>query len=299
MTNRARLIFLSAFFFSFSVAWSQTPQLEREDGDQEVPLDILNLEGSYVFKSDLNHGGKVGEQSAIESQFEYGHRFLLSGHWYLHLGISYDRFDFENTTAPVPIHLQSGAGVIGIDYMKGSDVGAFIEFRPGVYTEEHAGLASFDCPITVARFFVLQQDKLYFLVGVNGSFLRATFPVIPLAGLVWIPSDTIRVLAVPPEPRVIYSPNKNFSVWVGGEFTGGSFRTDHENTIVPASLSGAVVDYIDYRAGAGLIYSPNDSVDIDIGGGYSIERSFNYERADLYYRTDPAPYVRVQVRVKF
>jgi hypothetical protein len=299
MRNRARLAFLLAIGFSLSTAWGQTPQLEREDGDPEVPLDIFNLESNYVFESDLNHGGKVGEQDAFESQIEYGHRFHLNGNWYLHLGVAYDRFDFGNTTAPVPIHLQSGAGVIGIDYMKGSDVGAFIEFRPGVYTEEHAGLSSFDCPITVARFFVLQQDKLYFLVGVNGSFLRATFPVIPLAGLVWAPTDTIRVLAVPPEPRIIYSPNKRFSMWVGGEFTGGSFRTDHENTIVPASLSGAVVDYIDYRAGAGLIYAPNDSVDIDIGGGYSIERSFNYERADLHYRTDPAPYVRVQVRVKF
>jgi hypothetical protein len=299
MSNRVRLTFLLAIGFSLSTAWAQTPQLERKDGDPEVPIDIFNLESNYVFESDLNHGGKVGEQHAFESQFEYGHRFHLNGNWYLHLGISYDRFDFGNTPAPVPVHLQSGAGVIGIDYMKGTDVGAFIEFRPGVYTEEHAGLASFDCPITVARFFVLQQDKLYFLVGVNGSFLRATFPVIPLVGLVWIPTDTIRVLAVPPEPRVIYSPNKNLSIWLGGEFTGGSFRTDHEDTIVPASLSGAVVDYIDYRAGVGLIYSPNDSVDIDIGGGYSIERSFNYERADLHYRTDPAPYVRVQVRIKF
>jgi hypothetical protein len=299
MRKRVRLALVLGIGFSLSTAWGQTPQLEREDGDPEVPVDIFNLESNYVFESDLNHGGKVGEQDAFQSSIEYGHRFLLGGNWYLHAGFSYDRFDFKNTAAPVPVHLQSGAGVIGIDYMKGTDVGAFIEFRPGIYTEERVGLASFDCPITVARFFVLQQDKLYFLVGANGSFLRATFPVIPLVGLVWIPTDTIRVLAVPPEPRVIYSPHKNFSIWLGGEFAGGSFRTDREDTIVPASLSGAVVDYIDYRAGLGLIYSPNDSVDIDIGGGYSIERSFNYKRADLYYRTDPAPYVRVEVKVKF
>lgn len=299
MRNSA--VFLLAIFLSLPAAWGQTPQLELEDKveEVEVPLDILQLETNYVFESDLNHGGKVGEQDAFETQMEYGHRILLNGSWYLHLGVSYDRFDFGNTPAPVPVHLQSGAAVIGIDYMKGSDVGGFIEFRPGFYTEEHVGLASFDCPITVARFFILQPDKLYFLVGVNGSFLRGNFPVIPLAGLVWNPCDTIRVMAIPPEPRVIYSPNDKFSVWVGGEFAGGSFRTDHEDGIVPAKLSGAVVDYIDYRAGAGLTYSPNELVALDLGVGCSIERSFNYERADLYYRTDPAPYVRFQFKAKF
>lgn len=298
MKSPARLIFLLALFFALPVR-AQTPLLEQEPDGEHVPIDIFQAEFNYVFESDLNHGGKVGRQDAFQTQFEYGHRILLNGNWYLHLGLSYDRFDFGNTSAPVPVHLQSGAAVIGIDYMKGSDVGAFLEFRPGFYTEEHVGLASFDCPITLARFFILQKDKLYLLVGVNGSFLRGNFPVIPLAGLVWMPCEKIRVLAVPPEPRVIYTPVKGFDIWVGGEFAGGSFRTDHEDGIMPAKLSGAVVDYIDYRAGAGLTYAPNDQVSLDLGAGCSIERSFNYERADLYYRTDPTPYVRVQFKAKF
>jgi hypothetical protein len=284
---------------SASVEMAADSYGEPKTDKAKVQLDIFETETGYVFESDLNHGGKVGRQDAWQNEIEYAHRFLLSGNWYLHAGLAYNRFDFGNTSAPVPVHLQSGALVIGIDYMKGTDLGAFIQFKPGFYTEEHVGLAAFDCPITVARFFVLQEHKLYVLVGANGSFLRGSWPVIPVAGLVWIPCDKWRLMGVPPEPRLVYSPNDKLELWIGGEFVGGSFRTDHQNDIVPAKLSGAVVDYYDYRAGVGLRYSPNDRIDLDLGGGCSVQRAFNFERADQFFRTDPAPYVRLEFKAKF
>src|SRR3954470_12127368 len=133
--------------------------------EQKVSLDLFSFESGYVFESDLNHGGSFGKQDALQSEFEYSHRFLLTGHLYLRLGVSYQRFDFGQTDAPVPVHLQSGAGLIGVDYMHGNDVGAFLYVRPGFYTEEHIGISSFDAPITLGRIFVIKPDKLYVLVG--------------------------------------------------------------------------------------------------------------------------------------
>jgi len=279
-----------------AVTMTQSPPLEA------TPLDIVNTETTYVFGSDLNHGGSFGSQYELQNSFEYGHRFLLTGNWYLHLGLAYDRYDFENTDAPIPVHLQSAAGVIGIDYMHGADVGAFIEFQPGFYTEEHIGTASFDCPITLARFWTIKQDKFYILTGVRASFLRGGFPVIPLVGVVWVPSEQWRVMAIPPEPRLIYSPSKNLDLWIGGEFAGGSFRTDrHDDFVGPhvAKLSGAQLDFVDYRAGVGLTYSLNNKIDLDLGGGCSIERQFAFHRAGETFRTDPSPYVRFEIKAHF
>ena len=311
MKNQTRLfLILTILFFACAAVRAElesSASAEMELGSydeaktdtEKVPLDMFETETGYDFETDLNHGGKVGRQDAWQNEIEYAHRFLVSGNWYLRAGVAYNRFDFGNTPAPVPIHLQSGAFVIGIDYMKGKDLGAFIQFKPGFYTEEHIGLAAFDCPITVARFFVLQEHKLYLLVGANGSFLRGSWPVIPVAGLVWVPCDKWRLMGVPPEPRLVYSPNDKLELWIGGEFVGGSFRTDHQNDIMPAKLSGAVVDYSDYRAGVGLRYSLNDHIDLDLGGGCSVQRDFNFERADQYFRTDPAPYVRFEFKAKF
>lgn len=281
------------------VSNSKNPVTAQTTEIGAVALDLFDLESAVTFGSDLNHGGSLGSQTAFQNRFEYGHRFQLRGPVYLRLGLAYERFDFTSTRAPVPIHLQSAAAVIGLDYLQGSDLGAFIQVRPGFYFEEHLGEASFDVPITAARIFVLQPDKLYFLAGANAAFLRGGTPVIPLAGVIWRPSKEWTLNGILPEPRLIYSPNEKLDLYVGGEVAGGSFRTDHHDTIVPPKLNGTQVDYTDYRTGVGLAWSPVKEVSLDLSGGYSIQRDFKYHRAGENYRTDPAPYLRLEFRARF
>ncbi len=267
--------------------------------EEAVPLDLLKIESGYVFESDLNHGGSFGKQALIQNEFEYGHRFLLQGNYYARVGFAYDRYDFGSTGAPVPNHLQSAAAVLGVDYMRGKDVGAFLQVRPGFYFQNDIGISSFDAPITLGRIFILQEDRLYLFVGAYASFLRGGFPVLPLAGLVWIPNDHFRVNAVLPEPKVIYSPNKRLNLWLGGELVGGSYRTDRNDNIRPGKLNGTQVDFSDYRAGVGLAYALTDHVSVDVGAGYSLQRRFDFARAGEKYRTDPSPYVRLQLSAAF
>lgn len=264
-----------------------------------VPLNLFELESGYVFESDLSDGRDRGEQDAFHFQAEYGHRFFLSGNLYLHLGLAYERFDFGQSSAPLPDHLQAFSGVIGLDFMHGKDVGAFISVKPGFYTEDRVGIATFDAPITGGRIFALQPDKLYLFIGANVSFLRGRLPVLPIGGVIWEPNEQWKILGLLPEPRVIYSPTKTLDLWVGGELVGGSFRTDPNNSIRPARLSNAVVDYSEYRAGAGLIYSPGNIFSLDLGGGYALERTFGFYRANKRYTTDPAPYLRLEFKAKF
>jgi hypothetical protein len=296
------LAVVAAFIFCsqmWAAAIKDAVESVGDDKPEAVSRDLFEFESSYVFGSDLHRGGSFGDQDALSNSFSYGHRFLVNGHIYLHLGVSYDRFDFGTTGAPVPDHLQGVAGTIALEYMHGNDIGAFIQVKPGFYTENDFNSASFDAPITVGRIFVLQEDKLYVFAGANASFLRGQYPVIPLAGIIWLPNERLRFLALLPEPRIIYSPCNKLDFWVGGQLTGGSFRTDHDDTIVPHKLSNAQVDYSDYRVGGGLIYSPNDSIMVDFGGGYSLQRKFDFNRADMTFKTDGAPYLRLEVKANF
>jgi hypothetical protein len=304
MMNRMRLLLLAAVL-SFALAqWGRAVEapLQQLAGPQQktgVSLDLIEFESSYVFESDLHRNGSFGDQSAVQNSFSYAHRFYLRDHIYLHLGVAYDRFDFGASGAPVPGHLQSLAAVIGIDYMHNNDVGAFIQFKPGFYTENDFDDAAFDVPITLGRIFVLQPDHLYLFAGANAAFLRGRWPVIPIAGLIWMPNDNWKVMAMLPEPRVIYSPSDHWDFWAGGELTGGSFRTDRNDAIVPTKLNGAQVDYSEYRVGGGFIYSPCDNVSVDLGGGYAIRREFDFHRADIKYKADGAPYLRLEFKAKF
>jgi hypothetical protein len=87
--------------------------------------------------------------------------------------------------------------------------------------------------------------------------------------------------------------------WVGGELVGGSFRTDRNDDIRPKKLNGTQVDFADYRAGVGLTYKMSENVSVDVGAGVSISRQFDFGRAGETYRTDPSPYVRLQMSAAF
>lgn len=290
------------FLFGFSgIAFAEPVKITKQAGadlviGETVPRTIFETKTSYVFESALEN---FGDQDAFEFQVEAGHRFLLTGDVYLRLGVVYQRYEFGDTPGPLPLHLQTIAGVIGVEYMRGQHVGACFYAKPGFYTENDIGLNSFDVPMTFGSAIVVQKDKLYFFVGATTSFLRGKFPVLPLFGAIWMPCEKIRVMGMVPDPRIVYSPSKGLDIWVGGELGGGSFRTDSDSNIQPRKLSGAQVDYSDYRAGFGVTYSPSSNLTLDLGAGYSLQRSFDFERAGEKYSADAAPYFRLAVKTKF
>ena len=304
MKNSLRLLACFCLSLVASLAWGGVPDSKavvttEQTTTEEVPLDLFTIQSGYVFESDLNHGGSLGKQDEIQNEIEYGHRIKLDGNFYVHVGFSYDRYDFGSTAGPVPNHLQAMAAVIGVDYMHGRDVGAFFQVRPGFYTQNDIGIESFDAPILLGRIFVLQPDRLYLLGGAYASFLRGGFPVLPLVGVIWIPNDHWRLMGVLPDPKLIYSPTKNLDFYLGASLVGGSFRTDRNNDIEPRKLNGTQVDFSDYRAGIGMTYSLNKQVALDLAAGLSIQRQFDFSRAGETYRTDPSPYVRVALRAAF
>lgn len=302
MKKSAGLLFLVTLL-SLSVAFGQDAFKETRTvattDTARTALDLIQLESSYVFESDLHNHGSFGEQDALQNSFSYSHRFLLGGKIYLRLGVAYERFDFSSTSAPVPNHLQSIAGAIALEYMVGNDVGAFLLVQPGFYTQNDLRAESFDYPITLGRVFVLQPDHLYLFLGANAAFLRGEYPILPLAGLIWKPNAQWNLYAVVPEPRITYSPSKNLSFWAGGQLVGASFRTDRNDGIVPHKLSNAQVDYSEYRAGLGVEFHLCDDISVHLGGGYAFLRRVNFERAGEDFKTDPALYVRVGVRAAF
>jgi hypothetical protein len=297
-----KLLF-AAVAFSWALSSAQAGSVETrfvaDRSAEKTPLDTFHVEGSYVFESKLSNDVSYGDQSASEFELEYSHRFHLSGRWYLRAGFNYNRFDFGSTSAPVPDHLQSLGALLSIDYMVGADRGAFLEIRPGFYGEDDFREESFDIPITLARAWVLKPEKLFLITGVNVAFLRGEYPVLPVAGLVWHMSDQWLLYGVVPEPRLVYMPNKRLDLWVGGQLTGGSFRTNRDDSIVPHKLSNAQVDYSDYRAGVGFVWHATDAIDLDFGGGYSIQRRFYFDRAGEDFTTDPAPYLKIALKAEF
>jgi hypothetical protein len=140
------------------------------------------------------------------------------------------------------------------------------------------------------------------MAGVNYSFLRGGTGFIPIPGVVWIFNDKVKLMGVLPDPRVIYSPNDDLDLWVGAQIAGGAFRTDEHDSFTGkhvAKLSGTQVDYADYRGGIGFNYNITKAISLGAAGGYALERAFKFHRAGENYRTDPAPYVKIELKANF
>lgn len=300
MTKRIVFAAVVAFILSLPARAGVESRYFAHPEEEKTPIDLFSFEGGYVFESQL-HDGDVdfGKPDAFELEGEYSHRFHIKGNWYFRAGLNYNRFDFGSTSAPVPDHLQSLDMLLSIEFCMDGERGAFLEIRPGFYGQNNFDSSTFDIPITLGRAWILKKDKIFLFTGINVAFLRGEFPVIPLIGIVYHIDDHWLIYGVPPEPRVVWMPNKKLDIWVGGQITGGSFRTDENSGIVPAKLNHAVVDYSDYRVGAGLVWHITDHVDLDLGAGCSIQRRFNYERAGQSYKTDPAPYARMILKAEF
>ena len=208
-----RKFFLLAAGIAFSFSWQASAGVESryfsDPTTEKTPIDLFSFEGGYVFESKLKDGGTdFGKQDAFEIEGEYSHRFHIKGNWYFRAGINYNRFEFGDSGAPVPDHLQSIGALFSIEYCMHGERGAFLDVRPGFYGVDNFDSSSFDALITLGRAWVLKPDKIFLFTGVTASFLRASYPVLPLVGLVWHIDEHWLIYGVVPEPRLVYMPNK-------------------------------------------------------------------------------------------
>ena len=261
--------------------------------------DLFSYETTYTFDSDFTES-KLGHGSSLYNDFSYDHRFLITGKWYLRLGVEYERYDFDGTNNGLPDHLQAATGHIALEYVVKDFPGIGLELDPGVYFQDNATWNAFDVPGKAYVSFPLKKDKVFAVVGLGwGQFQDP--PVAPGGGIIWLISDKLRLQGVFPRPALIYQPNDDWDLRIIGELNYTGFRTDDvvSHTEHKLNLHNAVLQYSEDRVGAQVAYSGFKPLKLIVGAGVTTERHFNFFRADQQKRVDPAPYLRIAAEAKF
>ena len=264
----------------------------------ENSRDLFSYETTYTFSSDFNES-KLGDGDSLFNDFSYDHRFLITGKWYFRAGVEYERYDFGGTDNGLPDHLQAASGHLAVEYVVKDFPGMSAEIDPGVYFQDNVSGDAFDIPWKIYVTFPLKKDKIFAVVALGGGIYQD--PVVaPGGGIIWVFSDKLRLQGVFPRPALIYVPNDDWEFRITGELNYTSFRTDDVlSTEQKLQLHNAVVQYSEDRAGAQIAYTGIKHLKIIAGGGVTVERNFDFFRANQSKRTDPAPYVRVAAELKF
>jgi len=260
--------------------------------------DLFYYETTYTFASDFKES-KLGHGDSLYNDFSYDHRFLITGKWYFRAGVEYDRYDFGGTDNGLPDHLQTASAHLALEYVVKDFAGISIELDPGVYFQDNVTWDAFDIPAKAYVTFPLKKDKIFAVVALGGSIYQDP-PVAPGGGIIWIFSDKLRLQGVFPRPALIYQPNDDWEFRITGELNYTSFRTDDVLTTErKLQLHNAVVQYSEDRAGVQIAYSGLKPLKLIVGAGVTVERDFDFFRANQSKRTDPAPYIRVAAQAKF
>ncbi len=322
MTSR-----IAPFFAALSLASSAfagTIQIDAKDskaGKEIQPacppaLNLLaSFSGSYVGESNFNRkSGAKGDALSYGAALEY--RFPLNigvpesahgGVWMFRTGVAYGRRDFDNSGGlPLPNALQSVAGVFALELFADCEQSLInglpvlqIETRPGLYFGHNASLADFNAPtLAYVPLYYTPSHNFVLVGGVSYDGFRAS-QLVPFLGFRWIVTPQFTIEGNPIRPRLVYSPTRNLSLFVGGEYISQSFRADGRSASTKSSLNGALVTYTDTRVGGGIGWK-NDHVSFDVSGGWSLQRKFDYHTAEEGYETyNGAPYVEASVAVGF
>ena len=302
MKNKG-LFFITLLLGVATSMFAGTPTYEVQPSPtpaDENHRDLFDYELNYTGNSNFfDDHGKFGDGDSLYNDFSYAHRFLITGKWYFRAGVEYERFDFNGTDNGLPDHLQTVHALLALEYVVHDHAGAGIEIDPGPYFQDNVTGDSIDIPWKIWVTFPLKKDKIFAVIGLGGS-IYSTPIVAPGGGIIWLFTDHFRLEGVFPKPALVYNPSDNWEFRIFGDLFYESYRTD--DVITPArklQVHDAVVEYSEDKAGVQATYSGLKPFDITLGGGVTVRRDFNFFRADVSAKTDPAPFVKFEVKAKF
>ncbi len=298
-----RLFFVTLFLGTVASALAGTPEVQpgpspaSEDKNSRDLFDYeMNFTGDSDFRDDR---GKFGHGDSLYNDFSYAHRFLITGNWYFRAGVEYERFDFGGTDNGLPEHLQTVHALLALEYVVHDHAGAGLIIQPGPYFENRITSDAIDVPWKAFVSFPLKKDKIFGVIGVGGSIYSNPI-VAPGGGLIWLFTDHLRLEGVFPKPALVYNPSDDWEFRLYGDLLFESFRTDNVITReLKLQVRNAIVQYSEEKVGVQATYSHFKPFDITVGVGATIQRDFDFFRAEASAKTGPAPYAKFEIEAKF
>jgi len=266
----------------------------------------FEADSSYVSRSHTDfHGlrkGGNGDVSEESSSIRYVLTPQVADGYFLRLGAEWQRYSFGlPSKAPIPNTLESTSLVLGVDITKFDGWIFRAEATPGFYGDFQGKISDqFNVPVVFGASYIVTSE-LQWVVGlyldVNGHI-----PLIPGVGVRWQFADDWTLDAILPTPRLEYELSKNLTIYTGFEVKDGSYRVNshfgdsHGNE----QLNGAVIDYTEFRAGAGASWKLNTNITLEFETGYMPYREFSYHRVGSTIDThDGAPYGQISISGRF
>jgi hypothetical protein len=242
-------------------------------------------------------GADRGDSHENAMRLSYDLRIRSSDAYSWRLGLGWGQTWLHSpSTVPLPDQLQAINLHFGNRWQFADAWSLITSVEPGIY---HDGIdiegKDINCPFYVGLQY-RQNEKLNWMFGLRVN-VWSSWPVIPGVGLRWQFADQWALNLMFPRPQLEYQLTEQITLSAGAEFRGGSFRVnDH---FADANAAGQILDYRQINAGAGVNWKIASQVQMELFGGYSVYRHYEYDTRNIEVDVDPAPTVTASVRFHF
>ncbi|MBI2840477.1 MAG: hypothetical protein HYX75_19330 [Acidobacteria bacterium] len=250
----------------------------------EVSFEAAWLPGS----GDSELGGTMGN---VKAGFARG--FNISPRFELSAGLHYSLFEIDaSESARLPKSLHAFSVSLDGEYRTSERLILGISVSPRV-SSDFKSFAASDVRVPMAFHANWQvSHSLSLLGGIAYSGQNRPSRVLPVIGVLYLPSERWAFALGFPRTGVIVKPNRKTELFVTGEFSGGEFRL-HDSSLGASSIS-----YWDRRAVAGADIQLSPFVQLGISGGYAFSKKFVFSegsRSDV--NLDGTPFVRLSTKL--
>jgi hypothetical protein len=287
--------------------------------ENDVPISQeFNAESSFTGKSTMKQGSaSLGGVDNNNSSLDYVVSPQIEDGVLLRLGLNWERNSFGLfSNAPLPNTLQAANAVIGADFVLNDKILMRAELHPGIYSDfVNVTGNDFDMPVQVGGTY-LWNKNFQIIFGLQLD-LKSDYPLIGLPGIRWQFADKWVLSAIPPKPQLQYEVNNSLTLYTGAEILGGTYHLNdtfganhgHGPGTTNSQLNGNIVDFTEFRVGAGLTWKFFPNLSLDVSGGYMPYRSFDIHADRIGYDThstsfhnnlgDGAPYGEIGISGSF
>jgi hypothetical protein len=260
------------------------------------------VETTYSFKSAVHEGSvSPGDIDSLHFHAGYVEVLKLSEDFNWLVGVDWRRFQFSVPAgAPIPTTLQSTALVIGGEWRVTDRWRARLEVLPGVYSDfEDITGEDLNAPFTIEVSYAISDT-----LTVGGQLLfdaRRDSPLVGSAGVTWKFADRWQLSLWLPRPQIEFRATDQVTLFAGASVAGGTYRVaqDFGSKRGRPALDDQAVDYQEVRVGAGFRWRVQNRFNLELAGGWTVDRRFHFHERNLLLNGDGAPYVQASFGLSF
>src|SRR5215469_4276314 len=265
----------------------------------------LEAESSFFGRGTWKEGSTdVGNSTEISSSAKFVVSLQVRDTALLRLGVGWlGYFFYPKAQAPIPGSLQAEYLEVGADVQVSPAILARVAALPGIYSNAvDITSRDFNVPFEIAASYFVSTD-LIILAGVYVD-VNADPPVFPVFGVHWKLSDKWLIEGMPPRPQLRYILSDTVTLFAGADLRENTFVVDQRfgtSRGVP-QLNGAIVEYNEIRTGAGLTWKIFKNASLDLEGGFTPYRRFDYSHVADGIKVkseDVVPYFRIGLSAAF